>query len=82
MRDDLDAGAEEVVVAGVIAVRVGVDDPRDRLVGDRLDLVDHRLAPAGQLRVDERHAGVGDEHRDVAAAEGIRAAPGIALVST
>ena len=26
VRDDLDVGAEEPVVAGVIAVRVGVDD--------------------------------------------------------
>ena len=34
---------------------------RDRLAGDRLDPIEDRLAPAGKLRVHERHAGVGDE---------------------
>ena len=69
LRDDLDRRAEEAVVAGVIPVRVGVDDPRHRLGGDALHLVEDRLAPAGELRVHERDAAVGDEHGDVAAAE-------------
>ena len=39
------------------------------LFGDRLDLVEDRLSPAGQLGVDQHDAAVGDEHGGVAAAE-------------
>ena len=63
---DLDRGREEVVAAGVVAVRMGVDDVRHRLVGDRLHLVQDRLAPVGQLGVDEHDAVGSDEHGGVA----------------
>ena len=52
----------------MIAVGVGVDDRGDRLVGQLLDLVEDRLAPAGILRVDDDDAVRGDEHGGVAAA--------------
>ena len=51
--DDLDRSGEELVAAGVIAVRVGIDDHRDRLVCHRSDLVHDRPAPVGELGVDE-----------------------------
>ena len=49
--DDLDRRREELVAAGVIAVRVGVDDVGDRLVGDGLDLIEDRLAVVGEFLV-------------------------------
>ena len=53
LRDDFDARGEELVAADVIAVGVGVDDVRDRLVGDRLHLVENRLALVGEFGVYE-----------------------------
>jgi hypothetical protein len=47
----------------VIAVRVRVDQCRHRLVGERLDLVENRLAPAGVLRIDNDDAIGGDGGR-------------------
>ena len=70
VRHDLDRGREELVAADVVAVGVGVDDVGDRLVGDGLHLVHDRLAPVGQLGVDEHHAVGGDEDGGVAAAAG------------
>ena len=43
--DDFDRGREELVTAGVIAVRMGVDDRGHRLVRDGSDLVHDPLAP-------------------------------------
>ena len=56
------------LAVGVVVVGVGVDHHRHRLVGEGLHLVEQRLAPAGQLGVDQHHAGGGQEHRGVAAA--------------
>ena len=57
--DDRDAHFAQVrVAAGVIAVRVGVDDGGHRLVGDALDLVEQRLAPPRVLGVHHHHAAV------------------------
>ena len=56
------------VAAHVIAVRMRVDQRRHRLVGERLDLVENRLAPAGVLRIDDHDAVGGDEDGRVAAA--------------
>jgi len=51
----------------VVEVRVGVDDRRDRLGGQLADLVDERLSPARELRVDQHHAIARDERGRVAA---------------
>ena len=67
---DLDAGREVLVAADVVAVGVGVDDVGDRLVGHRLHLVHDRLAPVGQLGVDQHDPVGGDEDGRVAAAAG------------
>src|SRR6185369_8050939 len=48
---------------------VRVDDACDWLGCHALHALDDGRAEAGKLRVDEGDAGVGDEHRDVAAAE-------------
>ena len=69
VRDDLDRGREHVVAAGVVAVRVRVDDRRHRLVGDGFDPVEQYLAPAGELRIDHDDASGGDEDTGVAAGE-------------
>ena len=66
--DDVDRRRELDVAADVIAVRVRVDQERDRLRRQLLDLVEDRLAPAGVLRVDDGDAVGGDEHGGVAAA--------------
>ena len=55
VRHDFDGGREEHVAAGVITVRMRVDDVRHRLVGDRLDLIEDCLPVVGELRVDEDH---------------------------
>ena len=52
----------------VIAVRMRVDDGRDRLVGELLDLVENRLTPSGVLRIDDHDAFGRDEHCRVAPA--------------
>ena len=67
MHDDLDVRREEHVAARVIAVRVRVQNVRDRLVGDRAHLIEDALAVVGELGVDEQHAVVADEHGGVAA---------------
>jgi hypothetical protein len=69
MDDAFDRGAEEAVAARVIAVSVRIDGARDRLVGDGLDPLEDGRPESRQLAVDQGDAGVGDEHRDVAAAE-------------
>src|SRR6185503_15577830 len=57
--------AEEPVAPGVVAVRVRVDDARDRLARDRLHAIDDRRAEAGQLGVHQRDPVVSDEHGHV-----------------
>jgi hypothetical protein len=47
---------------------MGVDDHRDRLVSDGLDLVQERLPPAGVFRIDDHHFRRGDEHGAVSPA--------------
>src|SRR5262249_13606627 len=54
--------------ADMVAVRVRVDQQRDRLRRQLLDLVENRLAPARVLRVDHGHAVRVDEDGGVAAA--------------
>ena len=66
--DDVHGGGKLDVAAHVVAVRMGVDDHRHRLGGERLDLLEQRLAPAGILGVDDHDARGGDEHGRVAAA--------------
>jgi hypothetical protein len=68
LRDDFDAGRELDVAAHMVAVRMRVDQRRHRFVGERLDLVEDRLPPAGILRVDDDDPVGRDEHRCVAAA--------------
>ena len=51
----------------MIAVRVRVDDRRDRLGRQFLDLVEDRLAPAGILGVHDDHAVRGDVDGGIAA---------------
>jgi hypothetical protein len=70
VRDDFDRGGEVHVAADVVVVRVRVDDRHDRLVGDLLHLLNQRLTPAGNLRVDEQHPIRHDQNARVAAAEG------------
>ena len=65
--DDLDRRWKLGVAVHMIEVCVRIDDRRDRLVGERLQLLDHRLPPAADLRVDEQHTLRGDERRGVAA---------------
>ena len=66
--DDVHRRRELDVAAHVIAVRMRVDQRRHRLVGERLDLVENRLAPARVLRIDHHDAVGGDEDGGVAAA--------------
>jgi hypothetical protein len=70
LRDDVHGRGELDVAAHVIAMRVGVDDHRHRFRGERLDLVEKRLAPAGILGVHHRDAVRGDEDGGVAAGAG------------
>ena len=67
--DDVDRRREHRVAAGVVTMRMGVDDHRHRLIGDGLDLVEDHLAPAAELGVDNDDAIPGDEHAGVAATE-------------
>ena len=69
LSDDVDAPRKSFVAADVIAVRVRVDDCRDRLVGDLLHLLENHRSVPRELRVDEDDAGVGDEDDGVAAGE-------------
>ena len=47
-----------------------VDDRNHRLIRDGFDLVEDRLAPAGELGIDDHHAAIGDERGRVPAASG------------
>ncbi len=58
MRHNVDGGRELDVAADMVAVRVRVDQRRDRLLGQRLDLVEDRLTPPWVLRVHD-HDSVG-----------------------
>src|SRR5262245_46691602 len=69
MNDAFDGWTEESIATRVVAVCVGVDDARDRLVRDGLDALEERGAIAGELGIDERDAALGDEDRGIAAAE-------------
>ena len=70
VRHDLDRGREELIAAVVVAVRVGVDDVRDRLVAHRPHLVQNGLPVVGQLGVHQHHAIGGDVRRRVPAGAG------------
>ena len=67
LNDDLDGRRKFDVAAHVIVMGVGVDDRRDRFVGELLHLVDDRLTPTRNLGVDDGHAGGRDERRGVPA---------------
>ena len=57
------------IAAGVLGVRVRVDDPADRLVARQLaDLLDHLVGEPVGHRIDDEHAVVADLHRGVPAA--------------
>ncbi len=68
LHDDVDRRRELDVAAHVIAVRVRVDDGRDRLRAQLLDLRQNRRAPSRVLRVDDGDAVRLDEDGRVAAA--------------
>jgi hypothetical protein len=55
------------VTPDVVAVRMGVDDDRDRLVGQGLDLLQQRLTPAWILGVDDNQPLCGDADQRVCA---------------
>jgi len=61
LRDDVDGRAEELVAAGVVRMRVRVDDERNWLVAHRSHFVEDRLSPVGELGVDNDDAGVCNE---------------------
>ena len=69
VNDRVDRRAEELIAAHMVAVRVRVDDGRDRLVGHGADLLEQPLTPSGQLRVDDDHTRLGHEDRRVATRE-------------
>jgi hypothetical protein len=69
VHDEVDRCRKFGIGAGVVEVRMGVDDRGDRLVGHRLDLLENHFAPVGELRVDDHHAALGDEDSGIAAAE-------------
>jgi len=60
---------EEFVAARVIGMRVRVDDCCDRLVRQCPDLVEDSLAPTGEFRIDDDHAGVSHWSRNLSAVE-------------
>src|SRR5438034_8575143 len=62
LHDDVNRGREVDVAADMVAVRVGVDQRGHWFVGQLLDLVKDRLAPAGILRVDDDDARSRDEY--------------------
>ena len=61
---------ERVVAAEVIEARARVDDPANRLAGQRTDRREHPRRLVGRLRVDHQHAVGAGLHRDIAAAGG------------
>src|SRR5204863_976580 len=67
----VDSRSKELVAAGVVAMRVCVDDRGHRLIRDGLDSLEKRWSPSRQFGIDNDDAGIGDEYRGVAAAEGI-----------
>jgi hypothetical protein len=71
-----DLRTKELVAAGVVAVRVGVDDRGHRLVGDGPDAIENDLTPARKLGIHHDDAAIGNEHGGIAPAEsGTRAPP-------
>ena len=58
MRHDLNRGLELRVAAGMIRMRVRIDDRRHRQIGHPVEGVPHRLAPAPAFRVDQHDAAV------------------------
>ena len=69
LNDAVDRRAKEPIAAGVISMRVRVDDGRHGFVGHGLDPVENGLTPSGQLRIDDNDASVRDEHGGIASAE-------------
>src|SRR5579864_8117733 len=67
LNDDVDGRRERDIAADMIAVRVRVDQARDRFWRQLLDFVENRLAPPWIFRVDDGHAVGVDEHGRVAA---------------
>ena len=67
MRDEFNRSRKFFVAARVVGMRVSVDDHRDRLVGDRFDLIENRLAIARIFCVDQNNSCVRDKHGRVAA---------------
>src|SRR5262249_48103134 len=59
--DDFHCRTEGLVAADMVAVRMRVDDGRDRLVRDRFDLRDERLPPSWKLGVYDDDTQVGHE---------------------
>ena len=68
LHHDIDGGWEFDVATHVIAVRMRVDQQRDRLGRQFLDLGEDGLAPSRILRVDDGDAVGHHQHRRVAAA--------------
>src|SRR5262249_11317135 len=68
MGDEFDLARELVVAADVIPVGVSVDDDGHGLVGDRLDLVEYRLAPLGEFGIDYDDSLICDESGGVSSA--------------
>ena len=58
VRDELDRGGKLRIAAGMVEVRVRIDDHGHRLVGDRLDLSKDPAPGAGEHRIDEDDARV------------------------
>ena len=68
LNDYVDRRRKVHVAAHVVAVRMGVDQRRDRLRRQLLDLVENRPPPARVFRVDHGHAVGHHEDGGVAAA--------------
>src|SRR5207249_5402053 len=60
---------EPFVAAGVIAVRMRVDDRGDRFVGDLPDPIEDEPSVTGELRVDDHDTRIGDEYAGIATRE-------------
>src|SRR5262245_22761984 len=69
LHDAVDGGAEELVAAGVIAVRMRIDNRRYGFVGHGLDAIEDGLAPSTELGIHDHYAPVCYKHGGVAATE-------------
>ena len=67
VRHELDRGRERDVAAHMVVMAMRVDECRDRVARQRLDLLQDRLSPARVLRVDDDDSGCRDEDRRVPA---------------